>query len=438
MNYSETLAYLFSQLPMFQRIGAAAYKAGLDNTLALDAYFGHPHHTFKTIHVAGTNGKGSTSHSIAAVLQMAGYKTGLYTSPHLLDFRERIRINGEMISEAFVVDFVEKHRAFFEPLQASFFELTVAMAFDFFAKQHVDVAVVEVGMGGRLDSTNIIQPEVSVITNISFDHTQFLGNTLPLIAAEKGGIIKHDTPVVIGQYQPETMPVFLDIAKKQNAPIVCAEHTFQCHTSTLLPSGKQQFYVEKNGLNVYPGVVSDLAGMVQRKNICTVLQTLEILHENGLPIGEEAIYKGIAETASLTGLRGRWEVIHANPKIVCDTGHNKDGLEQTMLQLKNTPYRNLHMVFGMVNDKSPEAVLGLLPTDAQYYLTQASIPRAMPVDELNNHAQAYLPRIKTFGKVKEAVQAAIQAALPEDVIFIGGSTFVVADALEYWENVKNK
>jgi len=438
MNYIETVQYLFNQLPMFQRIGAAAYKAGLDNTKAMDLYFDHPHRKFKTIHVAGTNGKGSTSHSLAAVLQKAGYKTGLYTSPHLLDFRERIRVNGQMISEQFVINFVDLHKSFFEKLQPSFFELTVALAFEYFAHEQVDVAVIEVGMGGRLDSTNIISPLVSVITNISLDHTQFLGESLAKIAAEKGGIIKENIPVVIGQRHPETIPVFNLIAENLDAPLIQAEDIYTCNTSTMLPNGKQQFYIEKNAEPAYPGLASDLAGMVQRMNICTILITLDVLINKGLEITEEAILTGISETAKLTGLRGRWEMIHANPKIICDTGHNQDGISHTMQQLKHTPYRKLHMVFGMVSDKSPHAVLQLLPTDAIYYLTRASIPRAMPVDELEKCASAYLPNRHLYLTVKDALQAAMQEAQPNDVIFVGGSTFVVADALEYWENAKIK
>jgi dihydrofolate synthase/folylpolyglutamate synthase len=377
MNYIETIDYLFSHLPLFHRTGPAAYKANLDNTLALDDHFEHPHRKFKTVHVAGTNGKGSVSHMLAAVLQESGYKTGLFTSPHLVDFLERMRINGEMIEEGFVCDFVEKNMDIIERLSPSFFELTTLMAFKYFAEMEVDIAVIETGMGGRLDSTNIITPLVSVITNIGLDHTQFLGGTLELIAAEKAGIIKEKIPVVIGEWQKETAGIFKTFANKNHSELRFASEKYHIHSTFLSPQRKQIMSVYSGEKLIYDKLSIDLLGIYQKKNVPTVLQTIECLGEAGIKISEESIYAGLQNTSKLTGLRGRWEEIGYNPLIICDTGHNAEGIAEVIKQLKTTPYKTLHFIFGMVNDKDSGIVLSLLPKNATYYFTKADIPRAL-------------------------------------------------------------
>jgi len=430
MNYKETLDFLFGQLPMYQRIGKAAYKADLATTLELDKYFDHPHRHYKTIHVGGTNGKGSVSHCIASVLQEAGYKVGLYTSPHLRDFRERIKINGQDITEQAVVDFVDKHQSIINSLQPSFFEMSVAMAFDYFNQEHVDVAVVEVGMGGRLDSTNIISPELSVITNIGKDHTAFLGNALDVIAIEKGGIIKTDVPVVIGQTQAETELVFRDIASERGATIQFADQKYVVSDATLSLKQKQVFQVyEKNNV-VYPDLELDLLGGYQKKNIITALVAIEELAKLSFNISHKEIYRGLAKVVDNTGLIGRWQYLGYNPRIICDTGHNVDGVRMLVDQINNTPHQNLHMVLGMVNDKDHAAVLDLLPSHAQYYFTRASIPRSLNEESLKEMAEKSGLRGKTYPNVKVALKNAEKNAGPNDLIFIGGSTFVVADVLE--------
>jgi dihydrofolate synthase/folylpolyglutamate synthase len=409
MNYQETLTYLYEQVPMFQRVGGSAYKEGLDNTWTLDAHFGHPHQSFRTIHVAGTNGKGSVSHTLAAVLQSAGYKTGLYTSPHLVDFRERIRINGTPISKEYVIDFVERERSFFEPLHPSFFELATAMAFRYFADEQVDVAVIEVGLGGRLDCTNIIKPDLSIITNISFDHVQFLGDTLAKIATEKAGIIKPHTPVVIGETTPETKPVFLAKAVEVDAPI---------------------FFAEENDREDYPGVEYELKGIYQEKNKHTLFTALPLLKEAGYHIDEETVREGFAHVVELTGLMGRWQKLHDHPTLVCDTGHNVGGIKYVAEQLKQQPCHELQIIIGMVNDKDISGVLALLPKEATYYFTQASVKRALPAKQLYKLATEAGLRGDAYPDVKSAVEAALQKSLPEDFIFVGGSNFIVADLLE--------
>ncbi len=431
MKYSETLDYLFTQLPMFQRSGPAAYKNNLENTLTLDEHYGHPHKKFKTIHVAGTNGKGSVSHMLAAVLQSAGYKTGLYTSPHLKDFRERIRINGEMIPENAVTEWIEKYKANNEnwKIDPSFFELTVAMTFDYFAQQEVDVAVIEVGLGGRLDSTNIITPEVSVITNIGLDHTDLLGDTLEKIAFEKAGIIKENIPVVIGETHSETKPVFAKKAESLNAPIFFADKEYCAVYSTLTLDGKQMVRVEKNGENVLNGLQLDLLGNYQLKNLPAVLKTLDILIEQGWKITEDDISRGLKSTISLTGLRGRWQILGNNPRIVCDTGHNEDGIKMVLKQIENTAFKKLHFVFGTVGDKNPDNVLCILPKNAVYYFTRADIPRAMNENELAEKAAIFGLNGTIYSSVSEAFKAAKQKADKDDFIFVGGSTFVVAEIL---------
>ena len=409
MDYQETLTYLYEQVPMFQRVGGSAYKEGLDNTKALDAHFGHPHHSFRTIHVAGTNGKGSVSHTLAAVLQSAGYKTGLYTSPHLVDFRERIRINGTPISKDYVVSFVEHERSFFEPLCPSFFELTTAMAFKYFADEQVDVAVIEVGLGGRLDCTNIITPDLSIITNISFDHVQFLGNTLAKIAVEKAGIIKKGIPVVIGETTPETKPVFMAKATEVGAPI---------------------YFAEENNREDYPGVEYELKGIYQEKNKRTLFTALPLLKEAGYHIDEENVREGFAHVVELTGLMGRWQKLHDHPTLVCDTGHNVGGITYVVEQLRQQSCNQLRIVIGMVNDKDISGVLALLPKEAIYYFTQASVNRALPAKQLLHLATEAGLKGKAYASVKNAVKAAMKESLPEDFIFVGGSNFIVADLLE--------
>lgn len=409
MNYQETIQYLYDCVPMFQREGASAYKEGLQNTQVLDAHFGHPHRKFRTIHVAGTNGKGSVSHTLAAILQSAGYKVGLYTSPHLLDFRERIRINGKKIPEQYVTDFVERERAFFEPLHPSFFELTTALAFKYFAESAVDVAVIEVGLGGRLDCTNIITPEVSIITNISLEHTQFLGDTLAKIAAEKAGIIKPGVPVVIGESVEDTKSVFLQVAREQQAPIYWAEER-----------------VSKD----YPNVRPELQGLFQQKNTQTVLTALEVLLTVGYNIEPSAVYEGFANVTRLTGLMGRWQKLHSRPTILCDTGHNKGGIACVVKQLEQEIYRELHIVIGVVSDKDVRGMLSLLPKTAHYYFTKASVKRALEEHELQHIGKEVGLIGEAYPNVESAVRAAQKNSLPEDFIFVGGSNFIVADLLE--------
>jgi dihydrofolate synthase / folylpolyglutamate synthase len=431
VNYKETLQYLFDRLPMFHRIGEAAYKNSLDNTLKLDEIFSHPHRKYKTIHVAGTNGKGSTSHMLAAVFQSAGYKTGLYTSPHLKDFRERIKINGQMISEEEVIEWVENYpvKNNLWNIEPSFFELTAALAFDYFSQQKVDIAIIEVGLGGRLDSTNIITPEVSVITNIGLDHTNLLGDTLEKIAAEKAGIIKSNVPAVVGLTQIETKNVFTEIARRNQASLFFADQEYVATYSMLGLDGKQILNVDRNGEMAFPEIKLDLLGMYQARNVPVVLKTLEILIENGWQISMENIYEGLENAAKLTGLLGRWQIIGNNPLTVCDTGHNEDGIKMVVSQIKNTPYKTLHFVFGVVADKNQDAVLRLLPTDAIYYFTRADIPRAMNEQELAQKAAGFGLKGESYSTVAEAFNAAKVNAGKNDLIFVGGSTFVVAGIL---------
>ena len=407
MNYSETITYLYQSTPLFQQVGAGAYKEGLTNSLLLDEHLGHPHRLFRSIHVAGTNGKGSCSHTLAAILQSAGYRVGLYTSPHLVDFRERIRVNGVPVSEQYVVDFVERERSFFEPLHPSFFELTTAMAFRYFADCHVDVAVVEVGLGGRLDCTNLISPDLSVITNISFDHTQFLGHTLAAIAREKAGIIKPHTPVVVGEVLPETRFVFEQQAQAMEAPL---------------------YFAEEQSL-LYADVEMELKGCYQQKNRATVLAAIPLLQQAGYRVGEAEVRRGFAQVVELTGLQGRWQQLQEVPRMVCDTGHNVGGIRYVAEQLKSQHCRTLRMVMGMVNDKDIRGVLALLPREAVYYFTQASVKRALPVEEFARLAMEAGLQGSCYPDVASAVQAAQKESLPEDFIFVGGSSYIVADLL---------
>ena len=431
MNYKKTLDYLLDRLPMFHRIGKAAYKNSLDNTLKLDEIFGHPHRQYKTIHVAGTNGKGSVSHMLAAVFQTAGYKTGLYTSPHLKDFRERIKINGQMISEDEVVEWVENYpiKNNLWNIEPSFFELTATMAFDYFAKQKVDIAIIEVGLGGRLDSTNIITPEVSIITNISFDHVDLLGDTLEKIAAEKAGIIKKDIPVVIGLTQNETKQVFVETAKTRQTSIYFADKEYVTSYSMIGMDGRQILNVEQNGELNYREIKLDLLGHYQTQNVPVILKTVDMMVEKGWQISRENIYDGLANAAKITGLMGRWQIIGNNPLTVCDTGHNEDGIKMVVSQIKNTAYKTLHFVFGVVADKNPNAILRLLPTDAVYYFTRANIPRALDEKELAQKATEFGLKGECYLSVQEAFNAAKLNAGKNDLIFVGGSTFVVAEIL---------
>ena len=423
MTYDETVTYLFNCAPPFQQVGGAAYKEGLSTTIALDNHLGNPHRKFRTIHVAGTNGKGSTSHTLAAILQESGYKVGLYTSPHLIDFRERMRVNGTPASKEYVTDFVERHRAFFEPLQPSFFELTTAMAFNYFAEQNVDVAVIEVGLGGRLDCTNIITHELCIITNISPDHTQFLGNTLQEIASEKAGIIKNGIPVVIGETTTETKEVFAQKAKESNAPIIFAEEEALLTAATPMDNGYRY------SSTVFGEFCGELGGDYQQKNTNTLLSAINILRGKGFTITEESLRKGFTNVCKLTGLMGRWQKIQENPRVICDAGHNIGGIKYITEQLARVDCRELRIVFGMVNDKDITSVLKMMPKNAEYYFTQASIKRAMPADDLKNMAERFGLMGNSHPNVKEALEAALSDSSDDDFIFVGGSCFIVADLL---------
>lgn len=420
MDYRETTEYLFRQLPMFEREGRKGYKSGLYNTLALDAHSGHPHRNYRTIHIAGTNGKGSCAHTIAAALQLAGHRVGLYTSPHLVDFRERIRINGEPISEEYVVDYVRKERKFFEPLHPSFFELTTAMAFKWFADQHVDYAVIEVGLGGRLDCTNIITPELSIITNIGLDHTQLLGSTLSLIASEKAGIIKEGVPVVVGETCPETRTVFGKKAEEMGAPIIFAEDDHKILSASSLDDGSMRFSTKDYGI-----VRGALGGVCQAKNANTILTALDHL---GLPAG--CIREAFSQVVSLTGLMGRWQIVGRKPMVVCDTGHNVEAWQYLSRQLSSQECRQKRIVFGMVDDKDLDGVLRLLPPDARYYFTQAQSKRAVPCDEIKRRGETFGLKGEAYPSVATAFDEAINEASEEDFIFVGGSSYVVADFLQ--------
>jgi len=419
-SYQQTLDYLYETLPMFQRIGAAAYKDNLDNTIALCKALGNPERKFKSIHVAGTNGKGSSSHMLAAILQMAGHKTGLYTSPHLKEFTERIKINGEDVAHSFIIDFVEQIKPVLEEIRPSFFETTVAMAFDYFARQKVDVAVIEVGLGGRLDSTNVITPEVSLITNISWDHANLLGDTLQKIAAEKAGIIKPNIPVVISERQPEVENVFIEKAAKEKSPIIFASDDYR-----LFAMGNGQFafspFAEEMAYQL------QLKGDYQQMNLGGVLATIDILKKKGFKISQENISEGLRNTITLTQLKGRWQKLGERPLIICDTGHNEGGIKEVLKQISKEKFKNLHIVWGMVNDKDPGRVLALLPKNAHYYFCQAKIPRAMNAGELKEKASVYELNGEVVEDVNKAIGRAKRNSIPEDMIFIGGSTFVVAE-----------
>ena len=423
MTYQETIQYLFNSTPVFEHVGAAAYKPGLYNTHELDQHFGHPHTAYKTIHVAGTNGKGSCSHTLAAILQEAGYKVGLYTSPHLVDFRERIRVNGHPISEQRVIDFVEQERAFFEPLNPSFFELTTALALLYFKEQQVDVAIIEVGLGGRLDCTNIITPVLSLITNISFDHTQFLGNTLEQIAAEKAGIIKQHVPVVIGETTPETRTVFEQKAAICKAPIYFAEEESEILSSKVCQTGGRDYITQHFG-NLH----GQMGGEYQERNANTVLKALSLLQKI-FNIAPNNIVTGFANVTTLTGLRGRWEKLRENPIVICDTGHNVAGWKWLAPQIKSVVCRKLRLVFGMVDDKDVETVIKLLPKNATYYWAQASTKRAIPSNIIAEMGRKNQLVGTDCGTVAKAYHRAITDASADDFIFVGGSSYIVSDLL---------
>lgn len=429
MTYQETLDFLFSSLPMYQRVGKAAYKANLDNTLALDAYFGHPHRSFRSIHVAGTNGKGSVSHMLASVLQEAGYQTGLYTSPHLLDFRERIRINGKPVPEAEVTDFVNRHHKIIREISPSFFEMTVAMAFDYFARQKVDVAIVETGLGGRLDSTNILSPELTIITNISMDHMEFLGNNLASIAREKGGIIKQGIPLVLGMAHEETEKLLLSMAGEKEVPVHLAYRTYESLFQTMNREGLVMHRIRELHSDSIETITLDLAGDYQRENLITVRTALGLLKDRGWNISPEAVQEGLSSVVKNTGILGRWQTIGHNPRRICDTAHNQAGIAAAMKQLMQLPCKNLHMVWGMVADKELDAILPLLPGEATYYFTRSGVPRSLDPHVLKAAASVHGLKGELFPSVSEAYGAAMQNAGADDMIFVGGSTFVVADLL---------
>ncbi len=403
MNYQETVNWMFAKLPMYQRQGTTAFKKDLTNIVALSKHLGFPEKKFKSVHVAGTNGKGSISHMIASVLQEAGYKVGLYTSPHLKDFRERIRINGIPISETDVIDFVVCNKVFLEEQGLSFFEMTVGMAFDYFAKQQVDIAIIEVGLGGRLDSTNIVSPLVSVITNIGFDHTQFLGNKLSEIAFEKAGIIKPGVPVVIGEKQKETFPVFKDIATKNNTSLYFAEDLINRTYTT------------------------DLLGNYQIKNVKTAVQTLQLLSQKEFNITDNEIYVGLQNVVKNTDLKGRWQILNIEPKVICDTAHNEEGLKIVLDQLKNEKFQSLHIILGVVNDKDLDKILPLFPKNATYYFCKPNIPRGLGAKELQKKAIHFQLKGKVYFSVNEAYEIALDKVKKDDLVFVGGSTFVVAE-----------
>ena len=424
MNYQETVEYLFNSTPVFEHVGASAYKEGLENTLALDEHFNHPHTHFLSIHIAGTNGKGSCSHSLAAILQAEGYKVGLYTSPHLIDFRERIKVNGKMIPEQYVIDFVKNERSFFEPLHPSFFELTTALAFKYFAEQKIDIAIIEVGLGGRLDCTNIITPILSIITNISFDHTQFLGNSLAEIAGEKAGIIKQGVPTIIGEAVPETRVVFQSKAQKMDSVITFAEDIPALLSSHILPNGGIKYQTRFFG-----DIEGELGGTYQEKNTNTVLTTAMYLYNKGIIKDVTSISLGLSKVCETTGLMGRWQKLKEHPLVICDTGHNAGGWKYLSQQIKQQPCKHRRIIFGMVDDKDLHTVIRMLPKKATFYWTQPSTKRAFPVKKIAEEAKEYGLDGNCYETVKDAYMTALKDAGEEDFIFVGGSSYIVADLL---------
>lgn len=433
MTYQETVDYLFTRLPLFSRIGAAAYKEDLHNTIELCNALGNPHTRFKSVHIAGTNGKGSVSHMLASVFHTAGYKTGLYTSPHLKDFRERIKISGpgsrvEEISKEFVVDFTEKIKPLIDKLEPSFFEITVAMAFDYFAKEKVDIAIIETGLGGRLDSTNVITPEVSVISNIGMDHMNLLGDTLEKIAGEKAGIIKPGIPAVVGEVLPETLPVFEKKAREQNSALIIASQKRQA-TDWKWHKHELEVHVAEEHKTDHEIYHLDLPGIYQRKNLLTVLEACSQLKAKGWKIDETIVKKALQQTKRITGLHGRWEIIHHNPTVVLDVAHNEDGIHQLLEQIELTDHEELHMVLGFVKDKEVEKILQLLPSTAKYYFTKAPIPRAMDELELSGKAKNHGLKGEVFADVNLALAEAKSKARKNDLIVVCGSVFLVGDVI---------
>lgn len=433
MTYKKTLDYFYSQLPMFHRVGAAAYKANLNNTIAICNLLDNPQNSFKSIHIAGTNGKGSVSHMLAAILQESGYKIGLYTSPHLKDFRERIRINGKMISKKYVCDFTEKYKKNFDKIKPSFFEMTVGLAFDYFREKKVDVVIIETGLGGRLDSTNIITPILSIITNIGWDHANLLGNTLQKIAAEKAGIIKKNITVIIGETQAETKNVFLAKARAEGGPVLFADNDFKAKlvNDTALTDGTIEvkiFMRSHTNFRFFKKIQMDLTGHYQLKNICTVLGSISFL-QSYFPMELSKICSALKNVKQLTGLRGRWEIISKNPLTICDTGHNADGIKEVLKQMKTIRYNKLHFVLGMVNDKDVLGILKMLPRKAKYYFCKANIPRGMDAFELAQFAKIYNLKGNVFSSVKNALKEAQKTAAKNDLVFVGGSTFTVAEVI---------
>lgn len=429
MTYQQTIDYLFSRLPMFQRVGAAAYKANLDNTISICKALGNPEKKIKCVHVAGTNGKGSSSHMLAAILQQAGYKTGLYTSPHLIDFRERIKINGKLIPKTDVVKFVENYKTIFEDIEPSFFEWTVGLAFHYFAEQEVDVAIIEVGLGGRLDSTNVIKPQCCLITNIGFDHVNLLGNTLPLIAAEKAGIIKEKIPVVISQTQLDVLSVFNTKAQSLKAPIIFADKQYKLLSHDFQDGLLCVELLEKITNNTQHYKL-DLTGTYQLKNLQGVLSCINSLKQKGFLIEDENVLYALQHVKKLTGLMGRWQILSEKPLIIADTGHNEDGITEVVKNIERYSYKKLHMIIGVVNDKDVTSILKLLPKNATYYFCKANIPRALPEKELFDLAKQHDLKGKKFASVALALSEAKKVAKANDLIFIGGSTFTVADAIQ--------
>ncbi len=428
MNYNETLNWMFNKLPMYQRIGAAAYKADLNTTIEILNHLDNPQHNFRSIHIAGTNGKGSVSHSLASVFQEAGYKTALYTSPHLRDFRERIRINGEMISEDKVVSFIEKNKQKLEELELSFFEMTVAMAFDYFCKEKVDIAIIEVGMGGRLDSTNVIRPELSLITNISLDHVKFLGENETLIAAEKAGIIKEETPVVIGETQERSKDVFIAKAKEKNSSIYFADQIMECRKNETESIEYQDFDIYKNNSLYLKNLQYPLLGNYQKKNLAAIICALDILKDK-FNLKDEDLLNGLAKVVTNTGLMGRWQLINKKPLAIADTGHNVAGINEVVKQLSETKFDKLHFVLSVVNDKDIEGILKLLPDYADYYFCKADIPRGLDAEILAEKARAIGLKGSVYPSVRQAYEAACRNAKDKDLVFVGGSNFTVAEVV---------
>ncbi|MFZ9661858.1 MAG: bifunctional folylpolyglutamate synthase/dihydrofolate synthase [Chitinophagaceae bacterium] len=434
MNYQESINLLYSKLPMFSRLGASAYKKDLHNTLELCNRLQNPQHKIKTIHIAGTNGKGSVSHMLASILTAAGYKTGLYTSPHLHDFRERIKVNGVMISKEYVIEFTKRTHQWFDEIEPSFFELTVAMAFSYFEEQQVDIAVIETGLGGRLDSTNVIIPELSIITNIGWDHMNILGNTLEKIAFEKAGIIKRNVPVVIGQTQSHSDTLFKSIAVEKNVAIQFADQSNTIKNHQWL-NGKLMITVQNISTASQENYTLDLPGIYQLKNVLTALESVNVLKTLGWKINEEHKKSGLSSVVSSTGLHGRWEIIHNEPMVVLDVAHNEDGIKMIKHQLENISFEKLHIIFGMVNDKDSDKVLSLLPKEAQYYFTKANIPRAMDQNELHKKATAYQLQGNSYENINAAIKETMFKAKKEDLILVCGSVFLIGevDKLQ-WES----